>query len=66
MQITEDQARERLRAKIGYGRKIKDLADEMGVSNSFMSAVLKGDKPITEPMLEAIGVERQTIYVTKE
>lgn len=65
-EISEDQVLNRLRAKVSYGKKIKDLADDFGVSAAFMSMVLAGKRPITEPMLKAIGVRRHTVYEAVE
>lgn len=65
LEITAEHALERLRAKITYGVKIKDLAAEFGVSPPFMSAVLSGAKGMTEPMLDAVGVERRVSYYDK-
>ena len=61
-EITEDEALERLRSKISYNCKIKDLAAEFGVTPAFMSMVLSGKRPITGAMLEAIGMGRRVIY----
>jgi hypothetical protein len=62
-EITEEQALNRLRARIAYGRRIKDLADQFQVSIQFMSAVLSGKKKMTEPMLKSIGVRRSIVYI---
>ena len=64
MQITEADALERLRAKVGYSVKIKDLAKTYGVSAPFMSRVLSGKDPMTEPMLKSIGVRRVVTFET--
>lgn len=64
MQITEEQARDRLKAKIGYSMKVKDLAVEFGVSSPFMSMVLAGKRDMTEPMLKAIDVTKITTFET--
>lgn len=67
-QITEEQALNRLRAKIRYGHKIKHLAESFGVSAAFMSTVLAGKKSMTGPMLAKIGVRRAVVFFddTKE
>jgi transcriptional regulator with XRE-family HTH domain len=64
--ITEEQALNRLRAKIGYSKKIKDLAADFGVSPPFMSAVLAGDKRMTDRMLKSIAVRRRVTFETDE
>jgi len=66
MKITEDQALERLKARISYDFKMKDLAAEFDVSAAFMSMVLGGKKPMTKAMLDAISVRKTTIYETTE
>lgn len=65
-QITEKQVLDRLRAKINYQTKIKDLAAEFEVSPAFMSMVLAGKKPITGPMLAAVGVRRIEVYEVQQ
>ena len=65
-EITKEQALSRLRAKKSYGVTIADLAKEFGVSTSFMSAVLSGQKAMTKPMLAAVGVTRRTVYETQD
>ena len=66
MQITEDQALKRLRAKKTWGVTLADLGEEFGVSAQFISQVMSGKKPMTEPMLKAIGVTRRTVYETTD
>lgn len=65
-EISEQDALERLRARISYGMRIKTLATKFGVSQAFMSMVLAGKKRMTEPMLRSIGVERKVTYLLKE
>lgn len=62
-EISEQEALELLRAQISYGKRITGLAKELGVSQAFMSAVLLGQKRMTDDMLKLIGVERRTTYV---
>lgn len=62
-EISEQEALELLRSQISYGRRITGLAKELGVSQAFMSAVLLGQKRMTDDMLKFIGVERRTTYV---
>ncbi len=62
-EISEQEALELLRAQISYSRRITGLAKELGVSQAFMSAVLLGQKRMTDDMLKLIGVERRTTYV---
>lgn len=56
-EITEAQTLELLRQRITYSCKIKDLAEEFGVSQ-----VLAGKSPITGPMLQSIGVTKEVRY----
>jgi antitoxin component HigA of HigAB toxin-antitoxin module len=65
-EITKNQALNRLRAKISYDKKIKDLAKDFGVSSPFMSAVLSGKKSMTEQMLNAVGVRRVVTYFAED
>lgn len=58
MQINEDEVRNRLKGKIGYDVKVKDLAKEFSVSPAFMSMVLAGKRDLTEPMLTSVGVKK--------
>ena len=62
MELNKEQVLNRLRARITYDFKIKDLANEFGVSAAFMSMVLGGKREMTGPMLDAIGVERHVYY----
>lgn len=62
-EISEQAARDLLRARISYGVRITAIAEEFGVSVSFMSAVLNGKKRMTDKMLKSIGVERRVIYL---
>ena len=61
-EITEEQALNRLRAKVGYRHGIGAVAKEFKISQPFMSRVLAGKDPMTEPMLKDIGVQRMTKF----
>lgn len=65
-EITEEQALNRLRAKVSYNVKIKDVAKEFGVSPAFMCSVMAGKDPMTENMQQEIGVERRIAYFATE
>lgn len=56
--LTEKEVLQRLRNMVRYEVKIKDLAVKFNVSAAFMSMVLSGKKPITEPMLKHLCVEK--------
>jgi hypothetical protein len=62
MEITEEEALDRLRSRLGYRYSQKDMAEEFGVSAAFMSAVITGKSNIPDYMLSAIGVERKVVY----
>lgn len=64
--LTEEQVREILRAKIGYGYSRADMAREAGVHLSFVSVVLSGRKPPSGKLLDLAGVEKVTLYRRKE
>ena len=63
-EITQEEALDLLRAKKTYGVRLKDIAGEFGVSTAFVSAVLAGEKAMTDAMLASVGVSRRTIYET--
>lgn len=65
-EITQEQALNRFRAKKTYGVTLKDIAGEFGVSTAFVSAVMSGEKPMTEPMLKAVGVTKRTVFEATE
>lgn len=64
-EISEQDALERLRSRVSYGKPATALAGEFGVSQAFMSAVLSGKKRMTDPMLKSIGIERRVTYFDK-
>lgn len=41
------------------------LADEIGVSRSFLNEVIKGTRPPTGKILDHLGLRAQTIYIKK-
>lgn len=51
-----------LREKITYDVNITKLAKKYGVSQPFMSDVLKGKKHPNEAMLKSVGVRRIVTY----
>lgn len=58
--MTEAEALNRFRERVTYGFNQSDLAKEFGVSRSFMSAVLSGQKKMTQTMLASLGLRRVT------
>ena len=64
VRLSEEEALERLRAMITYDRKQGDLAEELGVSRAYVSAVLTGKKAPSDKMLALAGlVRRVEIYL---
>lgn len=59
--MNEAQVIARLRAKIGTKRQGK-FAEEIGVSQSFLSEVLKGSRSPTGKILDALGLDRVVTY----
>ena len=60
--LTEQDALKRAQdyaKKIGGGAA---LAREIGVSPQYISAVLRGQKPLNAPILARIGLETETLY----
>ncbi len=47
------------------GRSQLDLAMELGMSQSYISAVLGGRKPASQRLLDELGIERRITYVKK-
>ena len=52
MELNKEQVLNRLRARITYDFKIKDLANEFGVSAAFMSMVLGGKREMQDARCE--------------
>lgn len=58
-----DGVRKRLRLKMALdGHKLKQVADCLGVSVAFVSAVLSGRKEPSEKICEYVGVRRVVVY----
>jgi predicted transcriptional regulator len=64
--ITEDAALDLLKGWIAYDFTQAELAQEFGVTPAFMSAVLKGKKRMTAPMLAFVGVRREVCYFKEQ
>lgn len=41
------------------------LADEIGISRSFLNEVIKGTRPPTGKILDHLGLRAQTVYIKK-
>lgn len=63
--ITQDQVVTRLRAIVKTRGTQSRLADEIGVSRSFLNEVVKGTRPPTGKILDFLGLQSQTIYIQK-
>lgn len=62
--LTQDEVVAQLRA-IVKTRTQSSLADEIGVSRSFLNEVIKGTRPPTGKILDHLGLRAQTIYIKK-
>jgi len=62
--ITQGQVLARLRA-IVKTRTQSSLADEIGVSRSFLNEVVRGTRPPTGKILDHLGLRAQTVYIKK-
>ncbi len=62
--LTQDEVVARLRA-IVKTRTQASLADEIGVSRSFLNEVIKGTRPPTGKILDHLGLRAQTVYIKK-
>lgn len=63
--FTANEVREMLKSLVGYGVRQRDLATKAGVSNSFISDILKGNRNPSGGALDLVGIERRVIYVRK-
>jgi transcriptional regulator with XRE-family HTH domain len=63
--FTQDQVVARLRAIVKTRGTQSRLADEIGVSRSFLNEVVKGTRPPTGKILDFLGIQSQTIYIHK-
>ena len=59
--MTEQQVIARLRSRIG-GKTQREYAKDIGVSDSFLSDVLKRSRPPSGKILRALGLERVVTY----
>jgi transcriptional regulator with XRE-family HTH domain len=62
--LTQGQVVTHLRA-IVKTRTQASLADEIGISRSFMNEVIKGTRPPTGKILDHLGLRAQTVYIKK-
>ena len=62
--LTQNEVRAHLRA-IVKTRTQASLADEIGISRSFLNEVIKGTRPPTGKILDHLGLRAQTVYIKK-
>lgn len=63
--ITQDQVLARLRAIVKTRRTQASLAEEIGISRSFLNEVIKGSRPPTGKILDYLGLRAETVYIQK-
>lgn len=62
--LTQDEVVARLH-NIIRTRTQASLADEIGISRSFLNEVIKGTRPPTGKILDHLGLRAQTVYIKK-
>lgn len=62
MQLTEEQAMERLRAAIAAVGNQRQFALKYGLSTTYVSDVLHGKRDLTGRILEALHLEKIVMY----
>lgn len=60
--LTEQEVMDRLRAAVAAAGSQKAYADSIGVSQSYLSDVLVGNRAPGEKILTALGLEAVTMY----
>lgn len=60
--VTEQQVVTRLRAIVKTRGTQSRLADEIGISRSFLNEVVRGTRPPTGKILDFLGLRAQTVY----
>jgi|AntAceMinimDraft_5_1070358.scaffolds.fasta_scaffold21133_6 transcriptional regulator with XRE-family HTH domain len=62
--ITQSQVLARLHAII-KNRTQASLAEDIGISRSFLNEVIKGTRPPTGKILDYLGLRAETVYIKK-
>jgi transcriptional regulator with XRE-family HTH domain len=62
--LTQDEVVARLHSIIRT-RTQSSLADEIGVSRSFLCEIMRGTRPPTGKILDHLGLKAQTVYIKK-
>ena len=57
--LTEDDVRERMRKRLTWNYSQKQMADDIGVSEQFISMVLKGERSPSMKIREWLGVSHK-------
>ena len=64
MAYTEEQLKEYLKKRVATGSQ-KEFADMAGVTQQYLSDVLRGARPVGDRILEALNFERVVTYRRK-
>ncbi len=60
--VTSGTLRDELRSRINYQTRQKDVAEQLGVTKGYLSAVLAGNKEIGPAILKAMGYDPTPHY----
>lgn len=60
---SEDEIADALRQRIGYRKTQEDLANELGISRSYLSEILAGKKKVGHAVLTAMGYDPKPRYM---
>lgn len=63
--LTEDEVRQMLKDRVAEKGSMRSVAEELGVSISYISMVCAGRKGISAPILDMLGLEAETVYFEK-
>ena len=61
--FTEDEMRAYIRRQSGCYNSQKEMADAMGIHESLLSRILKGERPINDHIAEFFGRKRVVLFV---
>lgn len=59
--MTEQEALEQVKALAQKERSDRIFAAKCGISQPYFSQILNGKRPMTNKLLEAVGLERRTV-----
>ena len=60
---TESEVRQLIIGRIKYGVTQKNIATELGVSESYLCDFLKGNRGLGEKMPKSMGFRIETVYI---